>query len=312
MDTDQWDKPSIACSSIHNRSRYNHSRSHHQHHHHLLACPRPRQAPSPIRTQPVLPFPPSNLLPTLSPSQSLRNKPQILPPADFTPSPTHWDTRSIFGLDLPRFIKHTPHTEANHIAGVPITDLTIWQTVRRGWNSYWLRYLAHGYNTGMFFTKHISETMFASELFSGLRARKIDLDATAIAYCHQRNIPAPTKQKALSALVSKFVDYMQDVNNESNPTPSKTSPHNTQGPQLKTPQQPDPATAQRLLTLEHQLAANLTISHLRGQPTPLPSQPTIIHTQPAPNINTHNTSNLSRHQSHCATQSSATLRLIDA
>ena len=171
---------------------------------------------------------------------------------------------------------------------MPITDLTILQTVRHGWNSYWLRYLAHGYSAGMFFTKHISETMFASELFSGLRARKIDLDATAIAYCHQRNIPAPTKQKALSALVSEFVDYMQDVNNESNPTPSKTPQHNTQGPQLKAPQQPDPATAQRLLTLEHQLAtANLTISHLRGQPTPLPSQPTIIHTQPAPNINTH-------------------------
>ena len=114
----------------------------------------------------------------------------------------------------------------------------------------------------MFFTKHISETMFASELFSGLRARKIDLDATAIAYCHQHNIPAPAKQKALSALVSEFVDYVQDVNNESNPAPSKTSQRNTQGPQLKTPQQPDPGTAKRLLTLEHQLAtANLTISH---------------------------------------------------
>ena len=180
--------------------------------------PPPPSLPSPTSTQA-----------TLSPSQSLRNKPQTLPPADFTPSPTHWDTRSVFGLDLPRFIKHTPHTEANHTAGMPITDLTILQTVRHGWNSYWLRYLAHGYNTGMFFTKHISETMFASELFSGLRARKIDLDAMAIAYCHQHNIPAPTKQKALSALVSEFVDYMQDVNNDSNPAPSKASQHNTQG-----------------------------------------------------------------------------------
>ena len=149
------------------------------------------QSPSPSQTSTQA---------TPSPSQPLRNKPQALPPADFTPSPTHWDTRSIFGLDLPRFIKHTPYTEANHIAGMPITDLTILQTVRHGWNSYWLRYLAHGHNTGMFFTKHISETMFASELFSGLRARKIDLDATAIAYCHQHNIPAPTKQKALFSI----------------------------------------------------------------------------------------------------------------
>ena len=240
---------------------------------------------------PALPSPspsPTSTQTTPSPPQPLRNKPQTLPPADFTPSPTHWDTRSVFGLDLPRFIKHTPHTEANHTAGMPITDLTILQTVCHGWNSYWLRYMAHGYNTGVFFTKHISETMFASEFFSGLRAKKIDLDATAIAYCHQRNIPAPTKQKALSALVSEFVEYMQDVNNGSNPAPSKAPQRNTQGPQLKIPQQPDPATAQRLLTLEHQLAtANLTISHLRGQPTPLPSQPTIIHTQPTPNMNTH-------------------------
>ena len=236
-----------------------------------LPSPPPGTFTHPKPTGPPLPtlLSPSSS-PTLSPPQSLRNKPQTLPPADFTPSPTHWDTRSVFGLDLPRFIKHTPHTEANHTAGMPITDLTILQTVRHGWNSYWLRYLAHGYNTGVFFTKHISETMFASELFSGLRAKKIDLDATAIAYCHQHNIPAPTKQKALSALVSEFVEYMQDVNNDSNPAPSKASQHNTQGPQLKTPQQPDPATAQRLLTLEHQLAtANLTIS-----------------TQPTPNMNT--------------------------
>ena len=263
--------------------------------------PPPPNLPSPppgTFTNPTLPVPPlptfqspspsqTSTQATPSPSQPLRNKPQALPPADFTPSPTHWDTRSIFGLDLPRFIKHTPYTEANHIAGMPITDLTILQTVRHGWNSYWLRYLAHGHNTGMFFTKHISETMFASELFSGLRARKIDLDATAIAYCHQHNIPTPTKQKALSALVSEFVDYMQDVNNESNSTPSKTSQHNSEGPQLKTPQQTDPATTQRLIALGHQLAtANLTISYLRGQPTPLPSQPAIIHTQPVPTINT--------------------------
>ena len=192
---------------------------------------------------------------TPSPSPPPRTKLQVLPPADFTPSPTHWDTRSIFGLDLPRFIKHTPHTEANRTAGMPITDLTILQTVRHGWNSYWLRYLAHGHNTALFFTKHISETMFASEFFSALRSRKIDLDldAAAIAYCHQHNIPAHTKQKALSALVTEFVDYIQDVSNESSSTTPTPSQHNPEGHQLKAPQQTDPATAQRLIALEHQL-----------------------------------------------------------
>ena len=53
------------------------------------------------------------------------------------------------------------------------------------------------------------------------------------------------------------------------------------------PQQTDPATAQRLIALEHQLAAaNLTINHLRGQTAPLPSQPTTTHTQPV-STNTH-------------------------
>ena len=174
--------------------------------------PPPPHLPSPPPGTFTNPTPLAHLLPpsqtptqaTPSPSPPLRTKLQVLPPADFTPSPTHWDTRSIFGLDLPRFIKHTPHTEANHTAGMPITDLTILQTVRHGWNSYWLRYLAHGHNTGLFFTKHISENMFASEFFSALRSRKIDLDAAAIAYCHQHNIPVHTKQKALSALVTEF------------------------------------------------------------------------------------------------------------
>ena len=231
------------------------------------------QSPSPSQTSTQA---------TPSPSQHIRSKPQALPPADFTPSPTHWDTRSIFGLDLPRFIKHTPYTEANHTAGTsPFCTPSATDGTVIGCDTW------HMATTGMFFIKHISETMFASELFSGLRARKIDLDATAIAYCHQHNIPAPTKQKALSALVSEFVEHMQDVNNESSSTPPKTSQHNSEGPQLKTPQQADPATTQRLIALEHQLAtANLTISHLRGQPTPLPSQPAIIRTQPAPTANT--------------------------
>ena len=129
--------------------------------------------------------------------------------------------------------------------------------------------------------------MFASEFFSALRSRKIDLDAAAIAYCHQHNIPVHTKQKALSALVTEFVDYMQDVSNESSSTTPTPSQHNPEGHQLKVPQQTDPATAQRLIALEHQLAAaNLTINHLRGQPTPLPSQPTTTHTQPV-STNTH-------------------------
>ena len=210
-----------------------------------------------------------------SPSPPHRTKPQVLPPSDFTPSPTHWDTRNIFGLDLPRFIKHTPHTD-------------ILQTIRHGWNSYWLRYLAHGHNTGLCFTKHISETMFASEFFSTLRNRKIDLDAAAIAYCHQRNIPTHTKQKALTALVTEFVDYLQDICSECNTTASVSPPHNPAAHQLRPPQQVDPATAQRLIALEHQLAtANLTISHLRGQPTPQPSQPITTHAKPISTADTH-------------------------
>ena len=267
-----------------------------------LPPPPPPLLPSPLpgtftATAPLVPLLPTSHSPspsptptqaTPSPSPPQRAKPQVLPPPDFTPSPTHWDTRNIFGLDLPRFIKHTPHTEANNTAGIPITDLTRLQTVRHGWNSYWLRYLAHGHNTGLFFTKHISETVFASEFFSTLRNRKIDLDAAAIAYCHQHNIPTHTKQKAFTALVTEFVDYLQDICNESNSTAPVSSQHNPAAHQLKAPQQVDPATAQRLIALEHQLAtANLTINHLRGQPTPLPSQPTTTHTKPISTADTH-------------------------
>ena len=290
VDMVQLDKLSIACINIRSHSFSP------PHHHHHRSFPHHHPAPSPTRPRWFPPSPPFN------PHRLHRHppKPHLHPPHHYAPSlkfcplpilrrPRPTGTlAAIFGLDLPRFIKHTPHTAANHTAGMPITDLTILQTVRRRWNSYWLRHLAHGHNTGLFFTKHISETMFASEFFSALRSRKIDLDSAAIAYCHQRSIPAHTKQKALSALVTEFVDYMQDVSNESSSTTPTPSQHNPEGHQLKAPQQTDPATAQRLIALEHQLAAaNLTINHLRGQPTPLPSQPTTTHTQPASTTNTH-------------------------
>ena len=264
--------------------------------------------PFPPPPPPHLPPPPgffSPHSPSLSPppatlpSLPVGSQRQLSPPPDFISSQTHWDTRSVFRLDLPRFVKHTPHTEANHSAGLPITDITLLQTVRHGWNSYWLRYIAHGHSTGLLFTKHINEAMFASEFFSVLRSKKIDLDIAAIIYCHQYNIPAPTKQQALAALVTEFVDYFQDVWEALNTT-SQASPDNApRAPPKRPPQQTDPATAQRLATLEYQLAAaNLTINHLRGQPTPQPTStftttpppPSTSHQQQPPPHHTHATS----------------------
>ena len=240
--------------------------------------PPPPQLPPPPGFFPS-PTPPSPSPPTFQ-SPPLSNTCGHTPPSDFTLSQTHWDTRTVFGLDLPRFVKRTPHTESNRTAGMPITDITLLHTIRHSWNSYWLRYIAHGYSTGMLFTKHINESMFASEFFSVLRAKEIDLDAAAIAYCHPNNIPTPTKQKALGALVAEFVDYLQDVCEERGAA-SSARPEDSQRPShIRPPHQPDPATAQRITALEHQLAAaTLTINHLRGKPTPQPSQP-FTHNQP--------------------------------
>ena len=208
-------------------------------------------------------------------------------PTEFCQSPTHWDTRSVFGLDLPRTIRQTAHTTSNKTAGVPVTQLPLLACVRHTWNSYWIRYLAHGNNLHMVFTKNIAEAACVSEFLAKVRSRKLDIDKTAMAYCHQHSIPAHTRQAAITALVNEFIDYMCDVN------PTSTS----KSAALNTSTQADPASAHRIAELEHQLAiSSQTIQQLQqgnqAEPFRTPTKPkTTQHATGAPHTSDSKRSN---------------------
>ena len=111
----------------------------------------------------------------------------------------------------------------------------------QSWSSYWLRYLCHGHEVFPVFTKHISQAMLATELFSRLNHNKIDLDAVALAHCQGATPPIsnPTKKQALAALADEFYEYMSGLIHET-PTQNTAST--------------DPQSNQRILQLEQQLA----------------------------------------------------------
>ena len=162
-------------------------------------------------------------------------------PSDFVPSEHYHDCKVVYGYDLPKAVKATTYTQKLGIAGCPIETVPLLAIVRHSWSSYWLRYLCHGHEIFPVFTKHISQAMLATELFSRLNHNKIDLDTVALAHCQGAipPIPNPTKKQALAALADEFYEYMSGLIHE---TPSQNT--------TSTDQQSN----QRILQLEQQLA----------------------------------------------------------
>ena len=179
---------------------------------------------------------------TLSPhQQSSHSFPTPPLPSDFVPSEQYHDCKVVYGYDLPKAVKATTYTQKLGIAGCPIETVPLLAIVRHSWSSYWLRYLCHGHEIFPVFTKHISQAMLATELFSRLNHNKIDLDTVALAHC-QGAIPPisnPTKKQALAALADEFYEYMSGLIHE----PSSQNTTST-----------DQQSSQRILQLEQQLA----------------------------------------------------------
>ena len=183
---------------------------------------------------------PSHNLPSRSPLTCSFPIPPL--PSDFVPSDQYHDCKVVYGYDLPKAVKATTYTQKIGIAGCPIETVPLLAIVRHSWSSYWLRYLCHGHEIFPVFTKHISQAMLATELFSRLNHNKIDLDTVALAHCQGAipPIPNPTKKQALAALADEFYEYMSSLIHE------PSSQHTTST---------DQQSNQRILQLEQQLAA---------------------------------------------------------
>ena len=243
---------------------------------------------APYQPQPAFPPQPPRFHSTV-PSHNLPSRPPptcsfpIPPlPSDFVPSEQYHDCKVVYGYDLPKAVKATTDTQKIGIAGCPIETVPLLAIVRHSWSCYWLRYLCHGHEIFPVFTKHISQAMLATELFSRLNHNKIDLDTVALAHC-QGAIPPisnPTKKQALAALADEFYEYMSGLIHEPSSQPTTST---------------DQQSNQRILQLEQQLAAtqaqlaavsgnqDTPATPIKKRPHPSPS-PAISSTPPPPHI----------------------------
>ena len=238
--------------------------------------PQPTFPPQPPQIQSTVPSHSSP--PRPPPTRSFQTPPL---PSDFVPSEQYHDCKVVYGYDLPKAVRTTTYTQKIGIAGCPIETVPLLAIVRHSWSSYWLRYLCHGHEIFPVFTKHISQAMLATELFSRLNHNKIDLDTVALAHCQGAipPIPNPTKKQALAALADEFYEYMSGLIHE--PSSQHTAATDQQ-------------SNQRILQLEQQLAAtqaqlaavssnqDTPATPIKKRPPPSPS-PAINNTPPPPN-----------------------------
>ena len=217
-----------------------------------------------------MPFPHTNIIHTPSPLHPFQATSSLLS--------TTTTAKSYTGMTYPKQSK-PQHT---------LRNLAL-QAAPSRQSLFWLLFDTRGRRTGFaiyamdmnfsFFTKHISQAMLATELFSRLNHNKIDLDTVALAHCQGAipPIPNPTKKQALAALADEFYEYMSGLIHE---TPSQNT--------TSTDQQSN----QRILQLEQQLAATQaqlaaasgnqdTPTPTKKRPPPSPS-PTTSSTPPPP------------------------------
>ena len=95
----------------------------------------------------------------------------------------HWDAKAKYGLKLLKRVASTPYS------GCPIEQVPALAIIRRGWSSYWLRYLSNGQEMFPVMSTSIADAVLAVELLSMIRQRKINTDAAATAYAWEHSLP---------------------------------------------------------------------------------------------------------------------------
>ena len=117
-------------------------------------------------------------------------------------------------------------------------------------------------------TKHVNEAVFATELLGMLRARRIDIDQAAAAYCWEDKLNL-AKRPALTQLVKELVIYMQELQdqyNQSNNIPAEKHSEEKQQPGEDTSKQNNPAPS-----IQTNIAPDT--AHIDSHAAPRPTTP---------------------------------------
>ena len=87
-------------------------------------------------------------------------------PSSWNSSDTHWDTKTEYGLNLPKRVESTQFSRRQNLAGQEISQIKLIDVVQSGISNWGLRLVANGRFVSCEFFRNRLEATFATTLFS--------------------------------------------------------------------------------------------------------------------------------------------------
>ena len=93
-----------------------------------------------------------------------------------TPSDTHYDTKEVYDLPLPKRVANTRWNDSNNLSGRDLKELLAHEMIRGGIQAYPFRLLANGRFVRLEACKSVAEQQFVSTLLNARRRHECPLD----------------------------------------------------------------------------------------------------------------------------------------
>ena len=100
--------------------------------------------------------------------------------ASWNPTSSHFDTNKEYGIPFPRLIESTQWTRRQHIAGIPVEQITLVDAVPKGIQNYGLRLLANGRYVAFEMFRTRLDALIASTLSKEFYRQKDSFDVHKI------------------------------------------------------------------------------------------------------------------------------------
>eukprot|EP00439_Symbiodinium_sp_Y106_P086107 s735_g31.t1 len=98
--------------------------------------------------------------------------------------------------------------KGNSIAGIPVNNLHPAHFLYRGWNSYWLRWIAQGKEVYFVVARTKPEMVLVGEVLTQTRNQALDIDAAATNHAVQTQA-SQAKNLAVKVLAQHFADCLR-------------------------------------------------------------------------------------------------------
>lgn len=136
-------------------------------------------------------------------------------PSSWNSSDTHWDTKTEYGLNLPKRVESTQFSRRQNLAGQEISQIKLIDVVQSGISNWGLRLVANGRFVSCEFFRNRLEATFATTLFREMSKQKDTLDFHRLlgAFTPQGQDPQEwdTKLTSIKGLVQSTLDHFRTL-----------------------------------------------------------------------------------------------------